>query len=179
MKQKNMLALCEGAIAIALAIILNYIKVFTLPHGGSIELSMLPILIYCNKWGLLKGLITSFTFAIISMILVGAFAWGFWAIILDYIVAYTILGISGAFNKLHYGIYIGTIVAVCLRYFAHFVSGVTIFRIYAPTEVFNITVLNPYLYSALYNSYVLLEMLICLMIMILLKKPIEQYKNKI
>lgn len=178
MKHKNLLALCEGAIAIAFAIVLNYIKLFTLPQGGSIELSMLPILIYCYKWGLLKGIITSFAFAIISMLLAGAFAWGFWSMVLDYFVAFVALGVCGAFKDIPNGIYIGSIIAVILRYIAHFISGITIFRIYAPTQIFNITLINPYVYSALYNSYVLFELIVCLIIMFLLKKPIDKYKKK-
>ena len=35
--------LCEGAIMIALALILNQLKIFRLPNGGSITLEMLPI----------------------------------------------------------------------------------------------------------------------------------------
>ena len=35
-------ALCEGAIFIALAQVLSYLKLFELPQGGSITIEMLP-----------------------------------------------------------------------------------------------------------------------------------------
>ena len=43
--------LCEGAIMIALAQILGYLKLYELPQGGSITLSMLPIFLFCSRWG--------------------------------------------------------------------------------------------------------------------------------
>ena len=44
-------ALCEGAIFIALAQVLSYLKLFELPQGGSITIEMLPIFLYCARWG--------------------------------------------------------------------------------------------------------------------------------
>ena len=35
--------LCEGAVMVALALVLNQLKIFRLPNGGSITLEMLPI----------------------------------------------------------------------------------------------------------------------------------------
>ena len=37
-------ALCEGAIMVALAQILGYLKLFELPQGGSITVAMVPII---------------------------------------------------------------------------------------------------------------------------------------
>lgn len=45
-------ALCEGAIFIALAQVLSYLKLFELPQGGSITIEMLPIFLYCARLGL-------------------------------------------------------------------------------------------------------------------------------
>ena len=42
-------ALVEGAIMVALATVLSYIKLFELPQGGSICLGMLPIFFFCIK----------------------------------------------------------------------------------------------------------------------------------
>ena len=38
--------LCEGAIMVALALILGLMKVFELPQAGSISLEMLPLLLF-------------------------------------------------------------------------------------------------------------------------------------
>ena len=44
-------ALTEGAIFVALAVVVGKLKLFELPQGGSINLAMLPIFIYCARWG--------------------------------------------------------------------------------------------------------------------------------
>ena len=54
-------ALCEGAILVALAQILGYVKLFSLPEGGSITLNMLPIFVYCARWGFGPGMLASFS----------------------------------------------------------------------------------------------------------------------
>ena len=52
--------LCEAAIMIALAQILGYLKLYELPQGGSITLSMLPIFLFCSRWGFGPGMLASF-----------------------------------------------------------------------------------------------------------------------
>ena len=72
--------------------------------------------------------------------------------------------------------FIGTVVGCVLRFIVHFISGITIYRIYEPTELFNTTFLNPYLYSAAYNgSYVAIDMVLCLVIFAVLYKPLKKY----
>ena len=41
--------LCEGAVMIALALVLGLLKPFELPQGGSISLEMLPLFILDRK----------------------------------------------------------------------------------------------------------------------------------
>ena len=63
-----------------------------------------------------------------------------------------------------------------LRFAVHFISGVTIYRIYAPTELFDRTFTNPYIYSLVYNgSYILIDMALCLVIFAALYKPMRKY----
>lgn len=69
-------ALTEGAVLVALAQILGYIKLYELPNGGSVCLSMLPIFVYCARWGFGKGLLASFAFSLLQLLLDGAYAWG-------------------------------------------------------------------------------------------------------
>ena len=42
-------ALCEGAIFVALAQVISYLKFFELPQGGSITVGMLPIFLFCAR----------------------------------------------------------------------------------------------------------------------------------
>ena len=74
------------------------------------------------------------------------------------------------------GIFYGTVLGCILRFIAHFISGITIYRIYEPTELFNHSYTNPYLYSLLYNgSYVFIDMLFCLAIFAIIYKPLKKY----
>ena len=63
MKNKNLaLKLTESAMMIALATVLSFLKLASLPYGGSITIaSLLPILIiairYGVPWGLFTGLV--------------------------------------------------------------------------------------------------------------------------
>lgn len=73
-------------------------------------------------------------------------------------------------------IFWATVVGCVLRFVVHFISGVTIYRIYAPEQLFNTTFTNPWLYSAAYNgSYVGLDMVLCLVIFALLSHPMRKY----
>ena len=53
-------ALCEGAVMVALAQVLSYLKLFELPQGGSITIGMFPIFFYCVRWGFGPGMLASF-----------------------------------------------------------------------------------------------------------------------
>ena len=70
----------------------------------------------------------------------------------------------------------GALVGGLIRFVVHFISGITIYRIYEPTEVFNHAFTNPYLYSLVYNgSYVAIDMVLCLVIFAVLYVPLKKY----
>ena len=76
MKTKSHLklrALCEGAIMVALAYVLSFIKLFELPQGGSIDIGMLPIFLYCARWGFGPGLLASFVYSFLQLLQGGGF----------------------------------------------------------------------------------------------------------
>ena len=52
--------LCEGAIMVALAQILSYLKLMELPNGGSLTPAMFPIILFAVRWGLGPGLMAGF-----------------------------------------------------------------------------------------------------------------------
>lgn len=169
-------ALCEGAIMVAVATALSYLKFFELPQGGSVCIGMLPIFLYCARWGWRSGFLAAFAYGLLQLIFDGAYAWGPWSMLLDYVLAYAVLGAAGFFSRAKGGIFIGTVVGCVLRFIVHFISGVTIYRIYEPTELFNHAYTNPWLYSAVYNgSYVAIDMLFCLVIFAIIYKPLAKY----
>ena len=48
-------ALTEGAIFVALAFVLSFVKLYELPNGGSLTPAMFPILFYAHRFGLGKN----------------------------------------------------------------------------------------------------------------------------
>lgn len=176
MRNMKTRALVEGAIMVALATALSYVKLFELPQGGSVCIGMLPIFFYCIRWGAKDGFMASFAYGLLQLIFDGAYAWGPTSMLLDYLIAFSVLGVCGFFKGKDGGIYIGTVVGCFCRFIIHFISGVTIYRIYEPTELFNHSFTDPWIYSLAYNgSYVAIDMVLCLIIFALISKPLGKY----
>ena len=164
---------------VAAAMLLGYLKIWRMPNGGSVTLVMLPIFIFSWRWGAKSGLLAGLALGILQLIFDIAYAMGWQAIFGDYVIAYTVLGLSGFFRKMKGGLYIGMIVGSFARFLCHFWTGVTIWAEYMPDVFFGIKMTSAYLYSALYNgSYVFLSMLCCIIVGALLKKPLENRRIK-
>ena len=169
-------ALTEGAVLIAMAQALSYLKLFELPNGGSISIGMLPIFLYCARWGWKNGFIASFAYGLLQLIFDGAYAWGPWSMLLDYILAFGALGVAGFFSQAKGNVFVGTVVGSLARFVFSFISGVTIYRIYAPTEVLGMTFADPWLYSFVYNfSYIAISAAVILVIFAVIYKPLGKY----
>ena len=168
--------LCEGAIMVALAQILSYIKIMELPNGGSLTPAMFPILLFAVRWGLKDGLLAGFVFGLLQLIFDGAYAWGWQSMLLDYLVAFPPLGLAGLFKGKKWGIFAGTVLGCLGRFIVHFISGITIYRIYAPTEILGTVFDEPTLYSLVYNgSYMLPNTILALAIAGLLYAPLKKF----
>ena len=170
-------ALCEGAILVALAFILSFVKLYELPNGGSLTPAMFPILLYALRWGLPRGLIAGFVFGLLQLIFDGAYAWGWQSMLLDYLLAFTPLGLAGLFKGKAWGIFPGTVLGCAARFVIHYISGVTIYRIIEPTAVPGFgTFDNAQLYSLVYNgSYMLPNTLLALLLAGVLYVPLKRY----
>jgi thiamine transporter len=164
--------LCEGALMIALALILNQLKLYQFPNGGSITLEMLPIFIFALRWGVAPGLLVGFTFGLLQMFIDGAIAWGWQSLLLDYLVAFTPLGLAGlGKGKGTVGLYGGVILGALVRFVVHFISGITIYAIVAPTELFAVTFTSPWMYSLAYNgSYMLIDTALCVIVFAVMER---------
>ena len=180
MKNKRHLrirALTEGAMLVAAAQALSFIKLYEFPQGGSVTAAMFPILLYAVRWGMPRGLLAGFTFGALQLIFDGAYAWGWQSMVLDYLLAFTPLGLAGAFRGKAWGIFPGTIVGCAGRFLIHYWSGVTIYRIYTPTEIPGFGVFDSAeLYSLVYNGcYMLPCTLIALVIAAALYVPMKRF----
>lgn len=168
--------LCEGAVMVALAQILSYIKLLELPNGGSLTPAMFPILFFAVRWGLGSGLLAGFAFGLLQLMFDGAYAWGWQSMLLDYLVAFTPLGLAGLFKGKKWGIFVGTVLGCLGRFIVHFISGITIYKIVAPTELLGTVFDNPALYSIAYNGvYMLPNTILALVIAALLYPALKKY----
>lgn len=168
--------LCEGALMVALAQVLSYVKLAEAPNGGSITPAMFPILFFAVRWGWRSGLLAGFLFGLLQLIFDSAYAWGWQSMLLDYLAAFTPLGLAGLFKGKNWGLFAGTVVGCAGRFVIHYISGVTVYKILAPTEFLNWTFSSPALYSLVYNgSYMLPNTLIALLLAAVLYKPLQKY----
>ncbi len=82
--------------------------------------------------------------------------------ILDYPLAFAVLGLAGFFQK--YPV-VGVIVGGSARFLSHFVSGVVYFPEYAPPGM------SPIVYSALYNgTYLIPSIIVCAVVIGIMQK---------
>ena len=168
--------LCEGAVMVAAAQVLGYIKIWEMPWGGSICLSMLPIFLFACRWGLVPGLMSGFVLGILQFMFDGGFALGWQSIIGDYLVAFTVLGLAGLFCYADWSIYAGTVLGSAARFLVHYVVGATIWAEYMPETFFGMTMTTPWFYSLLYNGfYMVIDTALCLLIFWLARKPLRKY----
>ncbi len=126
--------LCISAVMLALATILSLFKIIDYPFGGSVTIcSMVPIAYVGYRYGVKWGLLTGFVYSILQLLtglsaLKGLDAVSLIAsLVLDYFVAFTVLGLGGMFRKaipnktLAFGM--GFAVCSTLRYLCHILSG--------------------------------------------------------
>ena len=138
----------------------------SLPFGGSVTLfSMVPVcligIVFDIKWGLASGLLYG---AIQLMFGMNNLSYATWwgaavaIVMLDYIIAYTVLGLSGIFKKVIknqlLAAVLGVVLVCFLRYVCHFITGVTVWR-----EISNLW--SAVWYSITYNAtYMIPEIII-------------------
>ncbi|MBR3082809.1 MAG: energy-coupled thiamine transporter ThiT, partial [Clostridiales bacterium] len=129
--------LTEAAIMLALATVLSIVKILELPYGGSVTVAcMLPIVIIAYRHGVKFGLLTAFVFGVIQQIFglktlsyVTTWQSVVAVIALDYIVAFTVIGLGGVFRKMPSqanGLMMGTVLVCALRFLCHVISGATV-----------------------------------------------------
>ena len=174
--------LAEGGICIALALVLSYIKI---PiglsfggFGGSINLVMIPLILYAVRWGAPWGILAGLAFGTLKYFFAEGTAINWVSIIFDYSIAYAAVGLAGLlrakggnYSKLPLAALIGCVG----RFVIHFISGVTVYAQYMPEEFMGLTMTSPVFYSVLYNgTYMLPNSILAIVLCALLIKPSEK-----
>lgn len=165
---KETKVLAYAGVLIALSFALSYVKFLSLPNGGSVTLvSMLPLMLFAYVFGAKKGLLAGVIYGLLQLIQSPQIYQPV-QVLLDYPIAFGSLALAGIFkgNKLLKGNVIlefslGMIVACVFRYASHVVSGTFVYHYGAPW-------LDAFIYSIGYNSYVLVDLAICVVFGIIL-----------
>jgi thiamine transporter len=169
MKRNQVRIMTEIGMAVALAAILNFIPLWRMPQGGSVSLEMLPILIIALRWGASPGIMAGVVYGLVQLAF-GPFIIHPAQLVLDYPLAYMLVGLAGIFsNKIGlkikgstYGwLFLAVLTGGLGRFVSHFLSGVIFFAQYAPEGQ------SPWVYSAIYNvSYLLPSLLLSYLIIL-------------
>ena len=126
-------SMIEGALCIALALVLTKLNLFVMPQGGSVDLELVPLLLFAYrrgpKLGILAGALTG-----IMKVLTGAY----------FLNVIPFVGIAAFFPRI-----LWLILAALGQLASHVTSGAVFFAQYAPSGW------NPWLYSIIYNAPVI------------------------
>lgn len=157
---QNTKAISFAGICIALSFALSYVKLFSLPQGGSVTLaSMLPLIIYAYVFGARKGVLAGAIYGVLQCLQNPQFYQPV-QVLLDYPIAFSAIGLAGLFKNIK-GVkspvakfILGASVACFGRYLAHFLSGYYVFSSWAMEGYSALS------WSLVYNLFVLAELAI-------------------
>ncbi|WP_437828039.1 energy-coupled thiamine transporter ThiT [Niallia taxi] len=145
MKKMGLVVLIEIAIFAAIALVLDLLPSIHLGASGSISIAMVPIFIIAFRWGFKASATAGFLWGLLQIVTGDLQALAFWQVILEYFLAFACIGFAGLFmptiqSKLKNGekgaaslvMAVAILTGSAIRYFWHFLAGVTIWAQYAP-----------------------------------------------
>ena len=155
------------ALMIALAFILQQIKIIHMPQGGSVTPGgMIPLILISFRYGMKTGAIAGFLFGFMEMMIDPFFVHPI-QILFDYPLPYMSMCLAGLFKDRRI---ISVTIAFVARFACHVISGVVFFAEYAPEGM------SPMMYSLAFNAtYLLPELLISIAVVKFL--PIDRLLN--
>ena len=151
-----------GALSIALSFVLSCIRLYRMPQGGSVTPgSMLPLMLFSAAFGVGPGLLAGLAYGVLQYLQGGWFA-NVWQFALDYLLAFAALGLTGLAKHLpeKWGLYCAMVIAALCRALSATLAGI-MFWDTAPWA------------SLVYNgTYLIPDTLICIVLAILIAKPV-------
>lgn len=125
-KANPTLMLVHGALCIALSFVLSYIKLFSMPLGGSVTLaSMLPLMIYANRYGLKWGILAGAVYGVLQYVQ-NPQGYHWTSFLLEYPVAFAMIGLGGCVKGID-KLLITVLIGGFARFVMHFIDGVIFF----------------------------------------------------
>ncbi|MDD7445651.1 MAG: energy-coupled thiamine transporter ThiT [Clostridiales bacterium] len=131
--------LVTAAICMAMSYLLSFVRLWTMPMGGSITaVSMLPLMLFAWIYGVVPGMTAGCAFGRLQLIQ-DPQIYHWIQVLFDYPVAFAMLGLAGCFRKhkdAAWALPAGVVLACFGRFLCHFFTGVVYFGEYAPTQTF-------------------------------------------
>ena len=152
------------AAALALGFATSYIKVFSMPFGGSVTLCSMLFVVLIGYWyGPEVGLMSGFAYGFLEFAQDGgSYILSPMQACMDYIFAFAALGLSGFFYQKKNGLIKGYILAILVRGLFHTIGGYLYWMDYMPD---NFPKSLAAIYPIVYNySYILAEAVITLIV---------------
>lgn len=153
--------LAFSALAMTLAVVTSLYTVVEFPFGGSITLFRMFFICFIGfLYGTRAGIITGVAYGLLDFIL-GPYVIHPVQLLLDYPIAFGLLGLAGLLRQSKYGMIKGYLLGVLGRYLCHVITGVIFFSEYAGEQ-------NPILYSLGYNaSYIVPEAIATVLVLLI------------
>ena len=176
-QKKQIRMLAEGALVVAMSIVLSYIEIpIGLQYGGSIDFVMIPIIIYSVRWGAGCGMLSGLVFGTLKFFLAGGVAVNWQSMLLDYSLAYMMIGLAGLIKNQPAKLWLSALIGCFGRFVIHYISGVTIYAEYMPDVFVGMKMSSPWFYSLLYNGlYMLPSTVIAVICCAILAKSLKKY----
>lgn len=169
-KTRTTRRLVESALMIAIGTVLSTIKFGGLwAFGGGVTVcSMVPLVLISYRWGWKWGGFTAFVYSVLQILLgldnvqyATSFGMAVAIVLLDYVLAYSVVGLASIFRgkikRERLAIIVGVCVTLGFRLLCHFLSGWMIWDALWPNELG----MTSAVYSLCYNaSYMVPEIII-------------------
>ena len=200
MKNFSVKVLCEIAIFAAIGFVLDILQSGiwkgAFINGGSIGFAMVPVFVIAYRRGLVPGIICGLLLSLVQMmggiyVINASSGWRgtigpFLQIMLDYVLAYTVVGVAGAFSGMYkkgdkkvqlIAIIVGCVIGGLLKYASHVLSG-GLFWLGDGSYKFLGVANSSWLYSFVYNgAFSIPNIIICTIIMVIIAKFYSQLLN--
>ena len=158
-RQHLLTQLTSSAICIALSVILSQIRLYRMPQGGSVTAFSMLFLVLVGYWfGARAGFMAGVACGLLRLLMDPFFVHPI-QLLLDYPIAYALLGCFVMFRYKRFGLQITYLLGTFGSFFAHFIAGAVFFAENTPDGQHFI------LFSAVYNlAHIGPEVLVTLII---------------
>ncbi len=173
--RKHTRTLCEGAIMLALAFGLSYVSFSPVSNGGSIDIAMLPVILFAVRHGIGWGTGAGLIHGILQYVGGHGIAIDWTTMIADYLIAFTLVGFGAALFKKN--VYLAALSGGSLRFIAHYVVGATVWGKWMPEEFLGLPMANPWIYSLIYNAVYMVPCIALVLIMFILLSKNSKMKE--